>query len=403
MKRKKICFIAVVLAVMCFIQTGCRSDYHALEMAEGVVLPLAQNFTAQVDGKEVSLYTLENENRLRVDITNYGGRIVSLLVPDMNDVFDDIVTGYHTIDEYLETGVIYFGAIIGRYGNRIGNARFTLDGTEYVLDANNGPNHLHGGPGGFHTVVWDAEQIDAQTLRLTYLSPHMEEGYPGNLLTEVIYELNDDNELVIRYSATTDRKTVVNLTNHAFFNLAGEGNTGINNHLLKIYASHFTPVAEDMIPTGEIVSVENTPLDFLEFRRIGDRIESDHQQMQYGQGYDHNYVLDRSGGMDELILAASVFDPVSGRKMEVLTTEPGLQFYSGNFLSGNETGKRGEPYGHRTSFCLETQHFPDSPNKPDFPSTVLEPEERYESTTIYRFTFADESDYISLDDAVTAF
>ena len=403
MKRKKIYYIAVALAVMCFIQTGCRSDYHALEMADGVVLPSAENFDTQIDGKQVSLYTLENENRLRVDITNYGGRIVSLLVPDLNDVFDDIVTGYHTIDEFLDTEEIYFGAIIGRYGNRIGNASFTLDGTEYNLEANNGPNHLHGGPGGFHAVVWDAEQIDEQTLRLTYLSPHMEEGYPGNLTTEVIYELTNDNELVIRYSATTDRTTVVNLTNHAFFNLSGEGNRDIGYHQLRINASHFTPVSEDLIPTGDIAPVENTPLDFREFRAIGERIDSDHQQMLYGGGYDHNYVLDRPEGSDELIFAASIFDPVSGRKMEVLTTEPGLQFYSGNFLSGNEIGKRGEPYGHRTSFCLETQHFPDSPNKPDFPSTVLEPEERYESTTVYRFTFADESDYIPFDDATPPF
>jgi aldose 1-epimerase len=403
MMRKNVYFITVVLAVMCFIQTGCRTDYHPFEVADGVVFPVAENFDTQIDGKQVSLYTLENENRFRVDITNYGGRIVSLIVPDLNDIFDDIVTGYHTIEEYLETGEIYFGAIIGRYGNRIGNASFTLDGTEYVLEANNGPNHLHGGPGGFHAVVWDAEQLDAQTLRLTYLSPHMEEGYPGNLETEVIYELNDDNELVIRYSATTDRKTVVNLTNHAFFNLSGEGNTGIGYHQLKINASHFTPVAEDLIPTGEIAPVENTPLDFREFRSIGERIDSDHQQMRYGRGYDHNYVLDRPEGSDELILAASVFDPVSGRKMEVLTTEPGLQFYSGNFLSGNETGKRGEPYGHRTSFCLETQHFPDSPNQPGFPSTELEPGERYESTTVYRFTFADESDYMPLRDATPPF
>ena len=387
MKWKGFYFV-VVLATVCFIQTGCQTD-SSLELADGVVLPRAENFDILIDGKQVALYTLENENSLRVDITNYGGRIVSLLVPDQNNIIDDIVTGYHSIDEYLETEEIYFGAIIGRYGNRIGNASFTLDGTEYNLEANNGENHLHGGPGGFHTVVWDAEQIDSQTLRLTYLSPHMEEGYPGNLATEVIYELNNYNELVIKYSANTDRMTVVNLTNHAFFNLAGEGNSEITSHQLSINASHYTPVAEDLIPTGEIAPVENTPLDFREFRRIGDRIDSDHQQIQYGLGYDHNYVLDRPEGSEELILAASVFDPVSGRKMEVLTTEPGLQFYSGNFLSGNEIGKRGEQYGHRTSFCLETQHYPDSPNKPGFPSTALDTEEIYESTTIYRFTFVD--------------
>ncbi len=399
MNWKIISSLILVPSMLCTLLSGCKTEHHPLEIADGVVFPEPENFETHIDGKPVGLYTLTNDNGLRVDITNYGGRIVSLLVPDKNGVFDDIVTGYHTIEEFIASEEAYFGAIIGRYGNRIGNAGFVLDGTEYELNANDGSNHLHGGPGGFHTVVWDAEQIDSQSLKLTYLSPDMEEGYPGSLDTEVIYELNNDNELIINYSATTDKKTVVNLTNHAFFNLAGEGNTEITFHQLKINASHFTPVTEDLIPTGEIAPVEDTPLDFRGFRRIGDRIDSDHQQIIYGKGYDHNYVLDRPEGSDGLFIAASIFDPESGRKMEVLTTEPGLQFYSGNFLSGNEVGKRGEPYAHRTSFCLETQHFPDSPNKPHFPSTVLEPAGKYQTTTVYRFTLAEESDYIPFDEA----
>lgn len=373
---------AAIIAVGILVGCGPQSG---IKLAEGVEYPTSSNFSKEMNGKEVSLYTLTNKNGLRADITNYGGKIVSLFVPDKDGVIDDIVTGYHTLDEFITSGEPYFGAIIGRYGNRIAKGEFTLDDETYTLATNNGENHLHGGPEGFHAVVWDANQTDGQTLVLTYLSEHMEEGYPGNLSVQVTYELNDNDELVISYLATTDHKTLVNLTNHAFFNLAGEGSSSINNHYLKINADYFTPVDEGLIPTGEISPVEGTPFDFREFTQIGERVESDHQQMIYGQGYDHNFVLKADTPTDELNFAAAVYDPESGRLMEVFTKEPGIQFYGGNFLTGNETGKRGEAYLHRSSFCLETQHFPDSPNHPHFPSTTLEVGQQYNTTTVYRF------------------
>jgi aldose 1-epimerase len=384
MNGKRFFLIVTTVLIMSLLPFGCRPDQPKL--AEGVVFPVPEDFITEIDGKPVSLYTLQNKNGIRMDVTNYGGKVVTLLVPDRDGVLDDIVTGYHTIDEYLASEEIYFGALIGRYGNRIGNARFTLDGETFELAANNGPNHLHGGPGGFHAVVWDGELIDAQTLKLSYHSPHLEEGYPGNLHVEVLYELTDEDEFRISYAATSDKNTVINLTSHAFFNLAGEGSTSINDHVLKINADYYTPVDEGLIPTGEIAAVEGSPFDFREYHRIGDRVDADHQQIDYGKGYDHNFVLNREPGSDHMLLAASVYDPVSGRKMEVLTTEPGLQFYGGNFLSGNEVGKRGEPYLFRTSFCLETQHFPDAPNQPEFPSTLLKAGEKYETQTIYRFS-----------------
>lgn len=385
---KRIVFIAATLLILGTLLSGCQGDRQ--QFAEGVVFPVPEDFVTEIDGKMTGLYTLQNSNGLRMDVTNYGGKVVALLVPDRNGVFDDIVTGYHTIDEFLASEEIYFGALIGRYGNRIGNARFTIDGEEYELAANNGPNHLHGGPGGFHAVVWDAQLIDSQTLQLSYHSPHMEEGYPGNLYVEVLYELTDQDEFRISYTATSDRHTVVNLTNHTFFNLAGEGSTSINDHMLRINADYYTPVDEGLIPTGEIAPVEGTPFDFRDYHRIGDRVDADHQQIAYGTGYDHNFVLNREAGSRYMMLAASIYDPVSGRVMEVLTTEPGLQFYGGNFLTGNETGKRGEPYVFRSSLCLETQHFPDSPNQPHFPSTLLRAGETYESHTIYRFSVKQE-------------
>lgn len=384
MTKKTIKSIGMAVVVL-ILMAGCASE-PAIQLADGVVFPEAENFSTVINGKPTGLFTLENENGLRADITNYGGRIVSLIVPCKNGIFDDIVTGYHTIDEFLESEAIYFGALIGRYGNRIGGASFVLDGEKFLLTANDGNNHLHGGPGGFHNVVWGAIQPDSQTLVLTYLSPHLEEGYPGNLETEVTYRLTNDDELVITYRAVTDQKTVVNLTSHPFFNLAGEGSTSINDHYLRINADNYTPVNEELIPKGIIEPVTGTPFDFLTYRQIGERLNEDHTQLMYGRGYDHNFVLNIMPGNDEPQFAASVYDPVSGRKMEVYTTEPGLQFYGGNFLSGREVGKRGEPYLHRTSFCLETQHFPDSPNQPQFPSTTLDVGESYHTTTIYRFT-----------------
>lgn len=358
------------------------TDQH---FAPGIVFPSPEKFSKTIDGQKVRLYTLRNKHGLRADITNYGGRIVTLMVPDRAGVFDDVVTGYHSIDEYLASNEKFYGALVGRYANRIARGKFSIDGQAYALAINNPPNHLHGGPGGFHQVVWQAEQIDSQTLKLHYLSPDMEEGYPGNLRVTVQYTLDDDNALQIDYLATTDKQTVINLTGHPFFNLQGEGNRSINDHQLRIFADHYTPVDETLIPMGAIEPVAGTPFDFLRYTAIGERLDVDHPQLAYGKGYDHNFVLNKDPEIAGPQLAASVYDPVTGRKMEVLTTEPGLQFYGGNFLTGEDKGKRGETYGHRTAFCLETQHFPDSPNQPTFPSTSLWPGETYASATAYRF------------------
>jgi aldose 1-epimerase len=383
MTSKQVTIMLIALSFCCII--GSCNSGQKVKYAPGLVLLAADDFDAELDGQKTSLFTLQNANGMRVDITNYGGKIVSIIVPDKDGVFDDVVTGYRSINEYLRSGEPYFGAIIGRYGNRIGNATFTIDEKQYQLPINNGPNHLHGGDNGFHTVVWTPQLIDDKTLKLTYLSKHLEEGYPGDLRTEVTYALTDANELVITYNATTDRKTHVNLTNHAFFNLDGEGSKTINNHKLKINALSFTPVDADLIPTGEVLPVKDTPFDFTEYNTIGARVDDEDTQLEFGKGYDHNFVLNRATA-SELEFAASVYSPETGRMMEVLTTEPGIQFYGGNFLTGSETGKRGEPYTHRSSFCLETQHFPNSPNQLNFPSTLLNPGETYFSQTIYRFT-----------------
>ncbi len=340
-------------------------------------------FTAMIDGKKVQLFTLKNNNGLVTQITNFGGRVVNLWVPDKKGNFEDIVTGYETLKGYLNSNEIYYGAIIGRYGNRIANGRFELNDTLSVLAQNNGENHLHGGIKGFNDVVFDASQPDEQTLLLTYLSPHMEEGYPGNLKVNVKYQFTNENELKIEYYATTDRPTPVNLTHHSFFNLKGAGNGTINDHIIQINADHYTPVDAGLIPTGEIAPVEGTPMDFKKPFLIGDRIDDHFEQLIYGKGYDHNWVL--FPAQNEPGFAARVVEPQSGRTLEVYTNEPGLQFYSGNFLNGSDIGKYGRKYNHRSSFCLETQHFPDSPNQENFPSTILHPEEEYYSVCIYRF------------------
>ena len=349
-------------------------------------LPLIDNstFKGEIDGKKVDLFTLRNHSGMTAQITNYGGKIVSLWVPDKSGKYEDVVMGYSTLPEYGKTGEIYFGSLIGRYGNRIGNARFVLNDSVYKLAANNGPNNLHGGIKGFNNVVWDAVQDDESTLLLSYLSPDGEEGYPGNLQVNVTYELTDENELKIEYSATTDKPTPVNLTSHSFFNLKGAGEGDINDHLLQINAAAFTPVDNGLIPTGEIAPVEGTPLDFRTPVAIGARINEDNQQLKFGNGYDHNFVLDAPSD-STLTLAAIVTEPASGRTMEVFTDEPGIQFYGGNFLTGKVTGKYGKVYPYRGAFCLETQHYPDSPNKPGFPSTILNPGEEYHSVCIYKF------------------
>jgi aldose 1-epimerase len=355
---------------------------RAAERPQGPGLKRAP-FGKSRDGQVVDLYMLTNGAGMEVAITNYGGIVVSVKTPDRRGQLADVVLGFDNFEGYLQN-VPYFGALIGRYGNRIAAGRFALNGREYHVPQNNGPNSLHGGLKGFDKQVWNAKEIrntDAPALELTYLSKDGEEGYPGNLSATVTYSLTPKNELKIDYAATTDKETVVNLTNHSYFNLAGEGQGNVLSHVVMINADRFTPVDSTLIPTGELKSVEGSPFDFRKPTPIGARISNKNQQLQFGKGYDHNLVLNGSG----LRLAARVNDPSSGRVMEVLTTEPGLQFYTGNFLDGTVPGKGRNAYGARSAFCMETQHFPDSPNHPSFPSTALKPGQRYQSTTVYRF------------------
>ena len=339
-------------------------------------------------GEEVEMYTMKNAGGMEAEIITYGGIVVSLKTADRTGKFADVVLGFDSLDGYLKSHP-YFGALIGRYGNRIAKGSFTLNGVKYTLARNNGENHLHGGVKGFDKVVWKARDVstpEAQRLELSYLSKDGEEGYPGNLSVTVTYTLTSGNELRIDYSATTDKDTVVNLTNHSYFNLAGQGEGDVHGHLMTINADKFTPVDAGLIPTGELRSVEGTPFDFRKPTAIGARISGKDAQLAAGKGYDHNFVL--TGGGGTMALAARVMEPVSGRVMEVLTTEPGVQFYTGNFLDGTLRGKGGKVYQQRYGFCLETQHFPDSPNRPGFPSVVLKAGGRYETATVYRFSTA---------------
>jgi aldose 1-epimerase len=338
-----------------------------------------------IDGKQAQTFTLKNEAGLRADITNYGGRVLSFYVPDRNGALADIVQGFDDIEGYLNAREPYFGALIGRFGNRIANGCFLLKGRQYRLACNNGAHHLHGGPNGFHAVVWDARQLDSQTLELNYFSPDGEEGYPGNLKVKVTYTLTANQDLQIEYFATTDAATIINLTHHSFFNLSGKLGQNISDHHLTIFAEHYLPIDEGSIPTGAIASVTGTPFDFRRPKSIGQDLDQEHEQLSFGRGYDHNFVLQGAVNEAGMQLAAEVLHPSSGRRMEVWTTEPGLQFYGGNFLEGKDIGKDGTAYPFRSAFCLETQHFPDSPNHPNFPSTVLEPGQTYQSRTIYRF------------------
>ncbi len=336
--------------------------------------------------QKIDLYTLKNRNGMEVKIINFGGTVTSISVPDRSGKFADVVLGFNNVDDYLKPHPS-FGTAIGRFGNRIAKGRFTLNGVEYKLAVNNGENHLHGGIKGFDDVFWTAEEvktIDGPAVRLSYLSKDGEEGYPGNLQVTMVYTLTERNELKIDYTATTDKDTVVNLTHHSYFNLAGEGNGDILKHRLKLNAARFTPTDAGSIPTGELRSVKGTPFDFLMPHAIGERINQDDEQLKFGGGYDHNYVI--NGRMGVLRQAAVVTDPSSGRVMEVWTTEPGVQLYTGNFLDGTLTGKSGKTYQKRSGFCLETQHYPDSPNKPNFPTTTLKKGATFKSTTIYRFS-----------------
>ncbi|MYM94090.1 aldose epimerase family protein [Duganella vulcania] len=345
------------------------------------------NVTAAPFGPEATLYTLTNTNGMIVKISNLGGVITEIHTPDRDGQLADVCLGFDDAAAYLGESH-YFGALIGRYGNRIANGRFTLDGETFQLDVNNGVNHLHGGADGFHRRMWDAETFatpKSAGLILSYLSADGEQGYPGNLEVTVIYELRDNNELRIAFHAITDKATPVNLTNHAYFNLAGKGD--ILSHELTIAADAYTPVDSGLIPTGELPAVAGTPFDFRTPHAIGARIDADDEQLRHGAGYDHNFVLNKSAPR-ALELAARVRDPSSGRVLEVLTQEPGVQFYSGNFLHDGMGGK-GRIYGHRSGFCLEPQHYPDSPNRPEFPSTILRPGEEYTTVMAYRFSVED--------------
>lgn len=340
-------------------------------------------YQKNINGKQTNLYQLTNKNGAIVQITNYGGRIMSIVVPDKNGKPTDVALGYDSVQSNQKKGEPFFGALIGRYGNRIAKGKFTVAGKPYQVQVNDGVNTLHGGTDGFYSKVWDAKKINDQTLELTYLSKDGEAGYPGNVNVKVVYILTEDNALKIDYSATTDKETVLNLTNHAYFNLSGEGNSTITDHELTIAASGFTPVDTTLIPTGKVQPVKGTPFDFTTAKAIGKDIEADDEQLKNGKGYDHNFVLDKTDANKPVAIVKS---PISGITMEVYTTEPGIQFYSGNFLTGaDKDGKGGKSYGHRSAFCLETQHFPDSPNQPSFPSTTLKPGTTYQTSTTYKF------------------
>lgn len=344
-----------------------------------------EKFGTLPDGKEVERYTLTNANGIEMKVMTYGGIITSLKTPDKEGKTGDIVLGFDTLEDYLQK-VPYFGAIIGRYGNRIANGKFTLDDTEYTLAQNDGKNHLHGGNKGFDKVLWKASEakVDNGTaLKLRYKSKDMEEGYPGNLDVTVTYTLTNNDELKVNYRATTDKKTVVNLTQHSYFNLAPDSENILSQEL-QLNADAFLPVSKTLIPTGELKKVGGTPFDFRQSKTVGKDIEQQDEQLGYGNGYDHCWVLNGENG--SMKKAASLYDPSSGRVMEVLTTEPGIQFYSGNFLDGSLTGKGNKKYGFRSGLCLETQHYPDAPNQPDFPTTVLNPGEEYNTTTIFKFS-----------------
>jgi aldose 1-epimerase len=374
-------FFLCVSAVIILTLVSCQSNKKVEPMIEKTL------FGKLDDGREVYSYTLKNANGMEAKIINYGATIVSLTAPDKNGKYADVVLGYDNVKAYVD-GTTFFGAIVGRYGNRIAIGKFTLDGKEYKLATNNGENHLHGGNIGFNKVMWTAEPIESATspaLKLTYVSKDGEEGYPGTVTLNVTYTITSDNQLKIDYEATTDKITVLNPTQHSYFNLSGDFNKTILDHVLMIDADKYTPVIDQgAITTGELADVANTPMDFRTPKAIGKDIETDFQQLKFGVGYDHNWVLNKH--TEAVPKIASVYEPVSGRFMEVFSDQPGVQFYCGNFLDGTVAGKNGIKYQKRTGLCLETQKFPDSPNKPQFPSATLKPGEVYKQTTIYKFS-----------------
>jgi aldose 1-epimerase len=361
------------------------STRHAMDTSNLNIMFNKKNFEATIDGRQTDLHVIKNHNGMEAAITNYGGRLVNLLVPDKNGKLTDVVVGFKSVQEYQNSTEPYFGATIGRYGNRIAKGKFSLNGKRYTLFKNNGANTLHGGKKGFQYVVWDAGKLNDSTLQLTYLSKDMEEGFPGNLKIKVTYSLTGDNGLKCEYEATTDKTTVVNLTNHAFFNLNGEGSGTILNHTAQIYADKYTPIDSGFIPLGPIATVKGTPFDFTRAATIGHRIDEDNIQLKNGKGYDHNFVLNGTK-VNGLNHAAMVTGDKSGIIMNVYTEEPGLQFYSGNFMLGKNTFSDGSKDDFRTAFAMETQHYPDSPNEPSYPSTVLKPGDVYKTYSVYDFS-----------------
>jgi aldose 1-epimerase len=383
----KFCFAfsAVLgIAALCSCNESAKNTTSGSNTTDSI-FPSKAAYTLSYHSKDLGLFYIKNAAGSVAAITNYGARIVGLAVPGKDGKLVDVVLGYDSVKSYQKKGEPYFGAVIGRYGNRIAKAKFSLDGTNYQLEANDGANSLHGGSKGFHSQVWDVKQVNDSTLELTYVSPDLEGGYPGEVKATVFYTLGADNELKIDYEATTTKAGPLNLTNHAYFNLNGEGAATINDHLLQINADVFTPVDSTLIPTGVIAPVANTPFDFTKPTAIGLRVDSADAQLKNGKGYDHNFVLRDSSNTKKL--AATVYGGQTGIFLEVYTTEPGIQFYGGNFLTGKDNdGKHGHAYGYRSAFCLETQHFPNSPNQPSFLSTIVKPGETYKTSTSYKFS-----------------
>ena len=389
MINMKVRNLSLVLLIACVTFGACKQTTNktatTATMKDSITygkLPADSAFEKTIDGKPAHLYILKNKNGMEAAITNYGGRLVALLVPDSAGKMIDVAVGMSGVDNYIKSTEPYFGATIGRYGNRIAKGHFTLEGKQYTLATNNPPNTLHGGKKGYQDVVWDAKKTNDQTLELTYLSKDMEEGFPGNLKIKVIYSITDDNAFKCTYEAITDKTTVVNLTNHAYFNLNGEGSGTILNHLVQINADNYTPVDSTLIPTGKIEPVKGTPLDFTQPATIGARINDTNEQLKNGKGYDHNFVLNKHTIADPI---ATVRGDKTGIVMEIYTKEPGMQFYSGNFMQSKNIMKYGEKDDFRTAFAMETQHYPDSPNQPQFPATVLKPGQVYKTQSIYKF------------------
>ncbi|MBS1744703.1 MAG: galactose mutarotase [Bacteroidetes bacterium] len=383
--------ISGCILVTAFILTACNnvskkksSDIAIVSEQEIENAPSPKNFESTIDNKPTALYILKNGN-MQVMVTNYGARIVSIIVPDKNGKPTDVAVGYAAIKPYTEGADTYFGAIVGRYGNRIAKGKFNLDGKTYSLATNDGPNHLHGGKKGFSRQVWDANQTSDSSITLTYISGDGEEGYPGTLTSKVTYTVNNNDRLKIEYAATTTSPTILNLTNHTYFNLNGEGSGTVNNHLFMINATTFTPIDSTFIPIGKLEAVKGTPFDFTTSKSLSATVnDTANRQIKNGKGYDHNFVLNTKGNIHQI--AAEVSGDQSGIVMDVYTTQPGLQFYGGNFMDGSHNLKYGKKDDYRTAFCMETQHYPDSPNEPGFPSTVLKPGETFSSETIYAFS-----------------